>query len=123
MCLMQRSRELLKQCSLVLGIAALLAASAAQASTYTGTVQKIAAQQSPISPTTQTRISIITATAITTACATASTYSFDLSNASVTSVYEAILIAALASNQQVVISGSGICDAAGIEGVGGLWLL
>jgi curli biogenesis system outer membrane secretion channel CsgG len=106
-------------------LVALLASGLACAapSTYTGTLLKVAATASTISPTTQTRIAIVTTTAKTTACSAASNYSFDLANASLTSSYEAILFTALTANVQVIISGSGVCDAYGTEEVAAIWLL
>jgi hypothetical protein len=103
-------------------IAGLLLASAARASSYTGKLSKVASQPSPAAPTTQVRVSIFTATAVTTACASASLYSFDLSNAAVASSYQAILLASLVSGTAVTISGSGICDPYGIEEVAGIYL-
>lgn len=96
----------------------------AQGTTYVGYVNSFLAQPSPISTSTQTRVSIITASPFTTACPTSpGTYSFDLSNAGLTSAYEAILLTAVASGTQVKIDGSGVCDAAGIEEVQSMWLL
>jgi hypothetical protein len=114
-----------KQCSITLAISGVLlaVANAAQASTYTGAVGRVLAQPSTIAPSTQTRFSIVTASSFTTACTTApGTYSFDLSNAGLASVYEAILISAVTSGAQVVIDGSGVCDAFGIEEVASIWL-
>ena len=91
-------------------------------STYTGTIKTVIAQPSPAVPATQSRISILTTTAITTACSATSAYSFDLSNAGTASVYEAILISAIAIGAQVTIQGSGTCDAYGIEEVANLQL-
>jgi hypothetical protein len=107
----------------MLVIAGLLLASAAHASSYTDTLSKVVAQPSTIAPAMQTRFSILTTTTITTACTTPSTYSFDLSNNGLAAVYESILISAVVSNTQVTISGSGVCDAFGIEEVSGVWLL
>jgi hypothetical protein len=115
-----------KQYRITLAISGLLlvVANAAQASTYTGAVGRILAQPSTIASSTQTRVSIITASPFTTACtASPGTYSFDLSNAGLASVYEAILLSAVTSGAQVVIDGSGVCDAFGIEEVGSIWLL
>lgn len=117
--------KVLKQYSIVLAISGLLlvVANAAQASTYTGAVVKVLAQPSPIAPSTQTRFSIVTTGPFTTACTSASTYSFDLSNAGLASAYAAILLSAVTSGAQVVIDGSGVCDAFGIEEVESMWLL
>jgi hypothetical protein len=97
-------------------------ASVAHASTYTGTLTKIAAQPSPTAPTTQTRVSIFTATGVTTACASASLYSFDLSNTGLASSYQALLLSSLVSGTVMTITGSGTCDAYGIEEVAGISL-
>lgn len=105
------------------GIAVSVMASAVHASNYTGTVLRVAAQPSTIAPATQTRFSILTTATITTACASASVYSFDLSNTGLAAAYESILITAIVSNTQVTINGSGVCDAFGIEEVQDIWLL
>ena len=113
-----------KQYSITLAISGLLlvVANAAQASIYTGAVGRVLAQPSPIAPSTQTRVSIVTASSFTTACTSPGTYSFDLSNAGLASAYEAILLSAVTSGAQVVIDGSGVCDAFGIEEVESIWL-
>ena len=103
-------------------LGALLLISMAEASNYTGTVARVVAQPSPTTPSTQTRMSIYTGSAVTTACASPNLYSFDLSNPGLVATYNAILLTALASNMQVTIGGSGVCDAYNIEEVASIYL-
>jgi len=94
--------------------AGVLLASAAHASGYTGTLQKV---QTSASPTTSgnTRTSINTGNVTSCTGTYAGWYSFDLPSASVGSVWLATLLAAITTNNQVVIVGTGTCDAYGLE--------
>ena len=89
-------------------LAGMLLASSAQASIYTGQLVYVKTQPSPTTPG-NTRVSIFTNTV--TSCPFSGWYAFDLPNSGVGAVWEAALLAALASNSQVVIEGSGNCDA------------
>ena len=100
---------------------ALTLTAGAQASVYTGTVQEVL---SSASPTTvgNTRVSIQTGN--TTSCTGfAGWYSFDLPSASVASMWEATLLAAITAGKTITINGTGTCDNYGLEIVGSIGAL
>lgn len=100
---------------------ALTLATGAQASVYTGTLQEVLSSPSPTTPG-NTRVSIQTGS--TTSCTGfAGWYSFDLPSASVASMWEATLLAAIATGKTVTINGAGTCDGYGLEIVGSIGAL
>ena len=94
--------------------ALLFVAGVAQATTYTGTVQKVQAQASP---TTSGNVRISIYVGATTSCAGTGWYAFDLPGGGLGSVWDAIVLAAVTGGTQVTILGTGTCDAYSIEGV------
>jgi hypothetical protein len=94
-------------------IMAVIATSAAHASTFTGQLVQVLAQ---VSPTTagNTRVSIQIGT--TTSCSgNPGWYSFDMPSSSAGSMWEATLLAAITAGNEVTINGSGTCDPYGLE--------
>jgi hypothetical protein len=101
----------------------LVSGECAHATTYSGSIARVQVQPSPIAPASQTRVSIFTSTGITTACGIPSLYSFDLSNADLAASYQAILLTSKMTTAQVIITGTGTCDAYGIETVSDISML
>jgi hypothetical protein len=95
-----------------------LTTSAAFASTYVGAISQISTQPSPSNPSTNIRVSIYTASSVTTSCSGgAAQYAFDLPAGPVLSMYEAQLLAAIVSGRNVKIVGNATCDTYSDEGV------
>jgi hypothetical protein len=93
------------------------AAPAAYATTYSGQVTAVQTTPSPTTPG-NVRVSIQVTTA-TTACGGFGGvwYSYDLPAGPTSSIYGAILVAAINTGRSVQIIGSGTCDAWNIETV------
>jgi hypothetical protein len=97
---------------------ALILATGAHASVYTGTLQAVLSAPSPTT-SGNTRVSIHTGN--TTSCTGfAGWYSFDLPSASVASMWNATLLAAITAGKSVTINGLGTCDSYGLEMVGSI---
>jgi hypothetical protein len=97
----------------IFSVVALILAAQAQASTYTGTLQKVLSSASPTT-TGNTRVSIYTGS--TTSCTgNPGWFSFDLPSASVASMWNATLLSAITVGKSVTINGVGTCDPYGLE--------
>ena len=86
----------------------------AYATTYTGEVTGLQSQPSPNTPG-NIRVSI--QVTLTTGCSGfgGKWYSYDLPGGPAASMYGAILLAALQTGRQVIITGSGTCDSYNVE--------
>jgi hypothetical protein len=97
----------------IFAVMALVFAGGAQASSYTGTLQQVLSSASPTT-SGNSRVSIYTGS--TTSCTgNPGWFSFDLPSASVASLWEATLLAAITAGKSVTINGLGTCDPYGLE--------
>ena len=91
-----------------------LATQMTMASTFTGSTESFVTATDPYNGLIRVSVQLISAT---TSCANGTAYAYEYNGSGVGSIWTATLLEAQTAGRSVIITGTGVCDAWGVEGV------